>query len=163
MTQPSSNAGTGRHRKPRWPVTAVGTADPGVLMSIWAGLAAHGGGRGGLLCGGPVVVAAAGGSPVVITVCLAAGRPVLAHAGGAAASQQRGGLDLAVTSGLQAREARRGDCGRHVRCPVEPPARRGKPGRDAASTGLSTAAGSGRWRSARRCAPAAGPGSWWSP
>ena len=60
MTQPSSNAGTGRDRKPRWPVTAAGMADPGVPLSIWVGLAA----RGDLLCGAPVVVAAAGGPPV---------------------------------------------------------------------------------------------------
>jgi hypothetical protein len=55
----------------------------------------------------PVVVAAAGGPPVVVTACMAAGRPVLAHAGRAAASQQPGGLDRAVTSGLHTQEARR--------------------------------------------------------
>jgi hypothetical protein len=47
MTQPSSNAGTGRYLKPRWPVTAAGMADPGMPLSIWVGLAA----RGDLLCG----------------------------------------------------------------------------------------------------------------
>jgi hypothetical protein len=70
MTQSCSNAGTARHRKPRWPVTAADMADPGVPLSIWTGLAA----RADLLCGVPVVVAAAGGSLVVITACMAAGR-----------------------------------------------------------------------------------------
>jgi hypothetical protein len=143
MTQPSSNAGTGRHRKPRWPVTTAGMADPGVPLSIWAGLAA----RGDLLCGAPVVVAAAGGSPVVVTACMAAGRPVLAHAGGAAAGQQPAGPELAVTSGLQAREARRGECGRYVRCPAGLPATHREPGRDAGSAGPSPAAGPGSRRS----------------
>jgi hypothetical protein len=70
MTQPSSNAETGRHRKPRWPVTAAGMTDPGVPLSIWAGLAARGGGPAGPSCDGLVAVPAVGGSPVVITACM---------------------------------------------------------------------------------------------
>jgi hypothetical protein len=147
MTQPSSNAGTSRHGEPRWPATAAGMADPGVPLRIWAGLAARRGGQEGLPCGGPAAVAAAGGSPMVITAGMAAGRPLLALAGGAAASQQPAGLDLAVTGGLHAREARRGDCGRHVRCPANLPARRRKVGRDAASTGHCPPTGPGSRRS----------------
>jgi len=143
MAQPSSNAGTGRHRNPRWPVTAAGVAGPGVPLSIWAGLAA----RRGLRGGAPVSMVAAGGSPVVIAVCMAAGRLVLAHAGGAAARQQPAGPDLAVTRGLHAQEARRGDCGRRVRCPAGLPAARRKPRRDAPSAGSSPAAGPGSRRS----------------
>ena len=136
MTQPCSKIGTGRHRIPQWQEVAAGGTGPDVPLSIWAGLTARGGAPGGLPCGGPVTVAAAcrvigtfsrpdgpaaavGGSPAVITVAAAAGRAVLARVPEAPRSQQQpGGLDLAVTSVLHTRLARRGDCNRHVRCPL---------------------------------------------
>ncbi len=117
MTHPFNAAGDGL---PAGPVPdsaaagsrAAGGTGPGVPLSIWPGLPAHGN-RDGEPCGGPVtvaaarrvidafslpgdLVAAAGGLPAVTEAAAAAGRRVLGLAPGPAPERQRPGVPAAL-------------------------------------------------------------------
>ena len=119
MTQPLTIAGDSLPAGPAQDSAAArsgapaGTG-PGVPLSIWPGLPAHGGAGDGEPCGGPVtaaaarrvidvfslpgdLVAAAGsGSPAVTEAAAAAGRPALTLASGPAPGRQRPGVLAAL-------------------------------------------------------------------
>jgi len=117
MTQPFTSAGDGLPAGPAPDTTAAGSraaggTGPGVPLSIWPGLPAHGN-RDGEPCGGPVtpaaarrvidafslpgdLVAAAGGLPAVTEAAAAAGRRVLALTPGPAPARQRPGVPAAL-------------------------------------------------------------------
>jgi hypothetical protein len=117
MTQPCNPAGDGQLAVPAPHTTAAGSraagpAGPGVPLSIWPGLPAHGT-QDGQPCGGPVTVAAArrvidafslpgdlvataGGSPAVAGAAAAASRRVLALTAGPAPARQRPGVPAAL-------------------------------------------------------------------